>query len=131
MTEAHDWTRVRTALTPYLLLVRVENPAIPGTPDLWYQSRRGPSGWVELKHDLAALTLDQVLFSEQVALWGGLCHLMYRHPTGWALYDAVGARALHVKAPPHDAALVWTETPAFPTKAVLSFLVPRVLGKEK
>lgn len=55
MTEANFWARARDHLSPFGKLVRVENPADPGTPDVCYLMRRYPTvppvtGWLENKH---------------------------------------------------------------------------------
>lgn len=117
---------MRRALAPYGCLHRVENILGAGSPDVDY-TLLGVSGKVELKHDLATLSLDQVIFAEA---WSrppgrGLWHLVWRHPTGWAIYSATGARLLYSKeVTPQEAALLWTETLSFPTRRTLDLLAP-------
>lgn len=125
MTESHAWSVARQHLAPYLRMVRVENQVGSGTPDWYYISRWGASGWVETKEDLGCLILDQVLWAEEETRYGGRSHMLYRHPGGWALYDAAGMR--HVfedKKAAKDFALVWIHK-QFPLRAILSFLAPR------
>ena len=123
MTEAHDWSTVRQALSPFGMMVRVENKLGKGTPDLAYCLRR-VSGWLELKHDLSSLTLDQVMFAEGWAAAGGLAFMLWRRPGGWAIFNAAGMRALYSKTPAQESAILWESGP-FPLKAVLTILAPR------
>ncbi len=89
MTESSQiWTRTREHLSPFGKLVRVENPADPGTPDVCYLLRRYPRvppvcGWLELKLVPAwparrstplvidHLTREQVNWATSWALTGG------------------------------------------------------------
>lgn len=124
MTEKNTvWLPARRALSPYGVLKRVENRVDTGTPDVAY-SLLGAAGWWESKSDLSTLTLDQVLWAEGWAGSGGLCHLLYRHRSGWALYDAGGTRALYVNADPKEASLLWTTVASFPVREVLIHLAP-------
>jgi hypothetical protein len=93
MSEDALWRRTRAALGPYGLLVRVENPADPGTPDVCYLLRRRPAeepvcGWLELKHmttrpvrpttpfRIDKLTLDQVTWHAWWSAAGGRVHTL-------------------------------------------------------
>ena len=88
MTEAALWTTTRGALSPYGRLVRVENPATPGTPDVYYSFPGGRRGWIELKHldewparfdtpiRIPHLTLDQVMWMEEEVRMGGRAFLL-------------------------------------------------------
>lgn len=88
MSEANLWRRTDNNLGPHGKLVRVENPACPGTPDVNYLLRRYPAlapvcGWVELKFEeewprraksifrISKLNLDQVNWHTSWALAGG------------------------------------------------------------
>ena len=50
--ESGLWTTLHRACSPFGRMIRVENPADPGTPDvayvLWYRGRTA-QGWCELK----------------------------------------------------------------------------------
>lgn len=88
MSEDALWARTREHLGPLGRLVRVENPAGPGTPDVCYLLSRYPKvapvcGWLELKHvpewpkrptttfRIDKLSLDQVNWHTHWALAGG------------------------------------------------------------
>ena len=133
MTEAASWTTWRRHLAPYGQLLRVENALMAGFPDVLY-CLRGRSGLLELKTDLASLTLEQVLLGEAWTAAGGAWWLGYRGQAGahkgvWALFDARGARLAYSKMllPVSAAARLWT-TGAFPLQDVLDLLAPRVIS---
>lgn len=91
MTESSQiWARAHAALGPYGRLVRVENAAETGTPDVNYLLRRYPKvspvcGWLELKLvpewparptttiKVDSLTREQVNWATSWALAGGRC----------------------------------------------------------
>ena len=82
MTERNHWVGLRSRLMPYGTVVRVENPAYNGTPDVCY-CLLGVTGWLELKHIdawparastpvlVASLTLDQVNWAKMWERAGG------------------------------------------------------------
>lgn len=125
------WVTARRRLGPYGRLVRVENRAGPGTPDVYY-CLRGRSGWIELKEDrpprpgqpvrLRTLTLDQVIWLEEEARAGGRAWLLARLGRAYALLTPVEVRAVwrgELTALPPDR----TWAGAFPAKAVVQVLV--------
>lgn len=79
---------MKAGLSPYGRLVRVENPAAPGTPDVYYSFPGGRRGWIELKHlddwpmrhdtpiRIPHLTLDQVMWMEEETRMGGRAFLL-------------------------------------------------------
>lgn len=125
-TEARAWGTVRVALSPYGTLERVENRLSSGTPDVDY-AMLGVSGKIELKVDLTTLKIEQVLFAER---WtrrpaNGLCHLIWRHKEGWAIFAPDGIRAIYTaRYRAQEVARLWTDTKPFPTMAALALLAP-------
>ena len=89
MTERTDWLSLRARLGSLGRLVRVENAAGAGTPDVCY-CFRGVTGWLELKHALAwprrlttplrvpSLTLEQVRWLIDWRAAGGIAWLWLR-----------------------------------------------------
>jgi len=112
MSENALWITVRSRLTSFLEMERVENRVAAGTPDIWWCARPPldpASGWIELKYldrwpvrshtpvVLPKLTLSQVLFAERAAR----CHvssimlLKVDGPDGgYGLWDAEAMRAV-------------------------------------
>src|SRR5512146_2579046 len=74
--ETNAWGTVRRALSPYGFLQRVETGTGLGVPDVCY-CLRAVTGWLELKTDLAKLTLEQVLWHEGWARAGGRVFMLY------------------------------------------------------
>ncbi len=101
MSEAAMWRSLRSVLRP-LDPVRVENPVVPGTPDLNYSH-----GWIELKFAKqwppkeGPLRIDH--FTRQQRAWlirrrkaGGLAFVLLKvGKTEWLLFDgAIAATVL-------------------------------------
>lgn len=113
MSEARYWSdHVRPALAPFGRLVRVENAADLGTPDVAYCLRTAPgapaaAGWIELKHLPAAptraatplriphLTVDQVRWGEEWTAAGGRCWFLLRAGTEHFLTQPPWPRAIY------------------------------------
>lgn len=92
MSEANMWRTVRTALAG-LDPVRVENPAMPGTPDVNYIE-----GWVELKQEdewpkRESTPLRVPHFTPQQRVWltrrvksGGRAFMLIKVNRDWLLF---------------------------------------------
>lgn len=90
MRESNMWKRLRQGLTGSRWhTMRVENPALPGTPDVnWCFS--GREGWIELKQikawpvrsgtgvHLRHYTPEQKLWASDRQAAGGTCHFMLK-----------------------------------------------------
>ena len=106
MTESSDWQAVHRALSPFGRLIRVENPACLGTPDVWARLR-GVGMWLELKHldalparvetkvRLPKLTIEQVLWLEAEQAAGGRAWLLLHAGADWFLCAPDVARGLY------------------------------------
>ena len=106
MTESSDWQAVHRALSPFGRLIRVENHACLGTPDVWARLR-GVGMWLELKHlpnlpkrpatkiRIEHLTLDQVLWLEAEQAAGGRAWLLLHAGADWFLCAPDVARGLY------------------------------------
>jgi hypothetical protein len=137
LSEHSLWNQLRTHLTPFGRLVRVENRCEPGTPDVAYcLSARDRvamvSGWIELKAVKAParpdtpvkfreLTLEQVVWLEN---WPGHAWLLARVDREYLLlrkwyvrraYDGATLGQLRKVAAVHSG-------PRFPTAALLDAL---------
>lgn len=129
-SERALWVRARRALAPYGRLVRVENRAEPGTPDVAY-CLLGVEGWLELKEDplpkpgapikLRELTLGQVLWAEAWHAAGGRAWLLAQLGRSYALLTPGEVRAAW------NGALTAPERwwPRWDTAGVLAALAPR------
>jgi hypothetical protein len=102
LTEKNQvWGNIRLKLVPYGRWDRVENPIVPGTPDV-NGCVNGYEGWAELKLGgvegarPAKLVLEQVLWIERQWLAGGRAWLLvlYERPRVWCMYDDIGTREL-------------------------------------
>jgi hypothetical protein len=127
--KSQCWQPAREALSPYGVLVRVENALGSGHPDALY-CLLGVAGLVECKVDLGTLSLDQVLWAESWQSAGGLSWTLWRHPRGWALLDAAGMRRVYQSSfEPREVAKLWTDSKRFPTSLVLGHLAPVLLRR--
>lgn len=121
MSEAAMWDALRPLLHG-MDPVRVENPAVPGTPDVNYKE-----GWIELKYadrwppQGGPLRVDH--FTKQQRVWltrrrraGGLAFLLLKVGEGeWLLFDGAVA-AIALGATPREklyelATVRWTRKP--------------------
>jgi hypothetical protein len=86
--ESNAWRTVRSELSPYGRLVRIENRIGLGTPDVYYRLI-SVAGWIEMKTDLSTLTIEQVMWAEEEHRAAGRAFLLY-HSDGssWWLYRA-------------------------------------------
>lgn len=108
MTEKNQvWGNIRPKLTPYGRWDRVENPIVPGMPDV-NGCVRGAEGWLEAKLGdregtrPSKLVLDQVLWIERQWLAGGKAWMLvlYERPKRvWCMYDDLGVRELWEEKP--------------------------------
>jgi hypothetical protein len=104
VSERALWDAVRGAFSPFGRLVRVENPADPGTPDVCYVLRGRPvdppvTGWIELKHEnrwpsgrhtplfVGSLTREQVNWHTFWALKGGRVATILQVDRSYLLLD--------------------------------------------
>lgn len=102
-SERALWVTARRHLTPYGKLVRIENAASLGTPDVCY-CLLGRMGWLELKEDrapragkpvrLESLKLEQVLFLEDWERAGGRAWLLAQLGRSYALLSPTEVRAV-------------------------------------
>lgn len=113
--EATFWRSVSLNLSPFGKMVRVENGAGAGTPDVAYVLTRPKpgslpaSGWIELKQlddyptkpmtpiVLKHLTLEQVLFAEDWSAAGGRAWMLLKATPWILLFDVVGIRGVYEK----------------------------------
>lgn len=100
-TEHQMWNFMRPRIAPYGRAVRIENPAGPGTPDVYYRFKLSDgykfSGWLELKHldeppvkhdtplRFERLTLEQVTWLEEEDGIGGRAHMFFRCGSAYTL----------------------------------------------
>lgn len=130
MTEA---TQVNNAIREHLGALgrfkRMEHLIEVGWPD-WYYRCRGISGWIEAKliprsgRCPALFTLDQLLWGEEEARWGGSWFLLgLREPRTWVMYDASSARAWFDNTGNHP---ILEVDGKFPTKEIINLIAPRV-----
>lgn len=116
-TERQMWDYMRPRLQPFGRVIRVENPAYLGTPDVYYLFKRfrfregveypAFSGWLELKHIGGPpigsmtpiwhddLTLDQVTWLEDEAAGGGRAHLLLRCGRAYTLMNVKTVRKFY------------------------------------
>lgn len=106
MSERALWHRLRAALCPYGWLLRVENIASPGTPDVAYCFTGGHAGWFELKYlknwpiraktpvRIPTLTADQCTCLEEIEAAGGAAWLLLQVGPWYGLLPPVAARAI-------------------------------------
>lgn len=111
MTENDWWDSLQPKLRPFGRFVRVENPADPGTPDVYWSLPlpvvRNTSGWMELKYldappvrddtpiIVPTLTLDQVTWAEAEETVGGRSYLLLRMGKGMWMFGPTGIRILY------------------------------------
>lgn len=119
--ESHVWSRAREKLSPFGMLIRLENAVYTGTPDVVYCLRK-VTGFIETKATIQSLKLEQVMFGEQWALRGGLWHMLLMADNEWFLFNARGARGLHDRT---DFQPVVRSKGQFPLKPMLMCLSPR------
>lgn len=105
MSESTQWNRVKTALR-VLDPVRVENPALPGTPDVNFIG-----GWVELKQTRGWPAREDTVvqvdhFTPQQRIWlrrrwrmGGNVTLLLKVDRTWLLFDGLTAARIVGKVP--------------------------------
>lgn len=141
--ESNFWRTVNLHLFPFGRLVRVENSALAGTPDVNYVLTRPKpgslpaSGWIELKHlddypdrrmtpiVIKHLELEQVLFLEDWAAAGGRAWMLLKAPPWILLFDHVGTRGVYernVAACDGPAVAKVAGLGKFPTGAILKAL---------
>jgi len=139
LTESQYWhDHVRPKLSGFGKLVRIENAAQLGTPDVAYCLRFGltepaAAGWIELKHLDSApkrggtikidhLTIEQVQFMEGWTAAGGRAWLLIRIDSYHLLLRASSARPLfrgeRTLTGLLDEAAVWSNS-AFPAGRIL------------
>lgn len=117
--ESNAWAYARDRLSPFGVLVRVENSIAVGFPDVVY-SLFGVAGLIEAKATAASLTLEQVLFAEGWLAAGGLCHTLLRADREWFLLDPPGTRRLFERTDPRPI----VRARDFPLKELLRALAP-------
>lgn len=147
MSERSLWKTVRTNLSPFGKLDRVENRAGigVGTPDVHYVLRRGAdaevsTGWVELKFlpdwprrsstpvCIPKLTAEQVWWAEEHMRAGERVWMLLRvggPAGGYGLFNPVATRMLYdrrlYRTGLIEVADVWSEGP-FPVANILKVL---------
>lgn len=98
-SEGGLWTTLQKNMKGHWEPQRVENPAGPGTPDVYYTMLTGTMGWVELKHVdkwpvRASTALNINHFTPQQRAWlrrhgkaGCQCHVLLQVDTDYFLLD--------------------------------------------
>lgn len=111
MSERDLWDTAKNGLSPFGLLLRVENSCEKGTFDVCYLLRRYPkvapvSGWLELKYvpklpakgttvRIDHLTKDQVLFGEAWRNAGGRAWMLLQIENHYLLLTVSSMRAIY------------------------------------
>lgn len=112
MSEADLWGRVRTGLSPFGRLYRVENAVGDGMPDVHYLLHRRPAeravyGWLELKYEpewpvradtpvtLTKLTLGQVTWHQEHVAAGGRAWTLAQISRSLVLMDCPTLALVH------------------------------------
>ncbi len=105
MSERQLWYDLREQLRPYGWLLRVENVASPGTPDVAYVLY-GHAGWLELKYlkswpargqipvRIPSLTAAQCVCLESIAKAGGAAWLCLQIAGWYGLLPPHAARGI-------------------------------------
>lgn len=139
MKESAFWSTVRTHLSPFGKLVRIENPTEPGTADVFYSLRRPGRnavaiGWFELKSvdafparpstplRIEHLTKEQADFARDWSAIGVPVHMLLRAPPWVLMFDARGIRGVYgrtVTAGDAPAVAVVAARGKFPTGPIL------------
>lgn len=133
MTERNQvWAHVRPLLSPYGRFDRVENPIVPGMPDVnacvagcefWFENKVGGREGTRPPE----LVLEQVLWIERQWAAQGRAYLLvlYERPARtWCLYDDIGTRELWDGAP--DPQPIMRAEGKFPTVEFLRVVRCRV-----
>lgn len=118
--ETSSWATARDHLSPFGTLHRIESRLELGVPDVIYCLRR-VTGWIESKSTVLTLKLEQVMFAEEWAAAGGLCHMLMYADKIWFLFDSSGMRTIYEGG---DAVPVVRAQGKFPLKEMLRCLSP-------
>lgn len=144
MSSEHAlWTTLRSNLSVYGRLQRIESPLVKGIPDVIY-CLLGQTGWLELKElgawpvrpttnlRIPTLELEQILFMEtwEAAPSNGSAHLLLQVDRTYLLLNSKMARKIYersaVRAEIEANALVRGEA-KLPTRALVKVLTKRDL----
>jgi len=126
-----DWRTKVVGGLKRLHAISVENPALPGTPDVNYIE-----GWIELKWSRSwparadsrvpceHFSPQQRIFLRQRCDRGGRAHLLWKIADTWLLFDGAVAAKVVGKAPRAEleAAACWSYCGPAGEKALLAYL---------